>query len=874
MGIDDTLAVLTITDGDEEISLIKAESDAFYLDDWRPRVVDFKDGGVFSESSLADGRRLIDYRFGTVQEEYALKIKDVDPDALILETQKLRRLLLKAADYWVTGSNVQNSPVWIETKAKCETNKRYATIVSFQVPSDGNPFGQPFMAGYDGAVFDAWTLILERGDWKDVQPHSSTCVKINDLHLTPTVETITASPLQSADDGYANVSGTSISNGGNFLYTGSNPTSFSSYIRFPNIQLPADAGIVRAYITFTAANAQAGVTINSDISADDADNSAQIASYADYAGRTDTTAVVSWSPGAWVQGTTYESPDIKSVIQEIVDRAGWASGNAIQIFWKNAGSSNGAYRQPASFDNATYDEAVLTIEYISEASGTPRTDGHAETCDAAIFVGNKQVVQGLTHIFVSDGGVFGGNLLDAALPYALLPAVPAASDAVYFGIASGAADVRNFDSLVFNLSQAGASTLQWQYYNTGTGWTALPATELDDNTAQLTTLGASSVTWVIRSIASGAWDATTVNGIDGFWIRALDQTGGAQPPIQQSNHPYTITTAFADIDDAQVPGDIPAIAYYKIIQNSFVEPVTTVAENLTRRVLIGLRTKSRGSNFSAYINLASKNNQSGITVTAGTDSAFNSDDVAPANESILLTTSTLNSWITIGTIAFTSALAQEYNGRFHAYLRGFVNATGSALISFRLRAKVGERITYTSDAVQFTADDAQQILDMREFSFPGVDIDDDESLSAATIDVQAYATGAAETAWLRDIILMPVDEWFASYSVVPLANGGGVNDEAYLSQISADGQYLEVNPFIEKFGTVKYAKTAAGAIFAIWKGIESRAPLLQANVDQRLWFLTDEWTVTVENVLASYTETNHIVQVNRQSRYLSMRGGR
>ena len=52
-----------------------------------------------------------------------------------------------------------------------------------------------------------------------------------------------------------------------------------------------------------------------------------------------TTAAIEWWPSSanWVANTSYTSPELKTVVQEIVDLAGWTSGNAIQIEWHYSG---------------------------------------------------------------------------------------------------------------------------------------------------------------------------------------------------------------------------------------------------------------------------------------------------------------------------------------------------------------------------------------------------------------------------------------------------------------------------------------------------------------------------------------------------------
>jgi hypothetical protein len=47
------------------------------------------------------------------------------------------------------------------------------------------------------------------------------------------------------------------------------------------------------------------------------------------AARTLTSAIVAWSlSSAWVEDGVYTSPDIRTVVQEIINRSGWSSGIA------------------------------------------------------------------------------------------------------------------------------------------------------------------------------------------------------------------------------------------------------------------------------------------------------------------------------------------------------------------------------------------------------------------------------------------------------------------------------------------------------------------------------------------------------------------
>ena len=49
-----------------------------------------------------------------------------------------------------------------------------------------------------------------------------------------------------------------------------------------------------------------------------------------------TTASVAWSNmAAWTAGQWYNSPDISSIIQEIVNQGGWTSGNNMALTWND-----------------------------------------------------------------------------------------------------------------------------------------------------------------------------------------------------------------------------------------------------------------------------------------------------------------------------------------------------------------------------------------------------------------------------------------------------------------------------------------------------------------------------------------------------------
>lgn len=106
-----------------------------------------------------------------------------------------------------------------------------------------------------------------------------------------------------------------------------------SFIRFPEVTIPNGATIVYAKIRFRLFHATAG-TATVDWYGNDVDNATAPTTAAEANALSLTTATAEWeqviddADSFW---TIFETVDLKDILQEIVDRAGWASGNAMQL---------------------------------------------------------------------------------------------------------------------------------------------------------------------------------------------------------------------------------------------------------------------------------------------------------------------------------------------------------------------------------------------------------------------------------------------------------------------------------------------------------------------------------------------------------------
>lgn len=117
--------------------------------------------------------------------------------------------------------------------------------------------------------------------------------------------------------------------------------------RFSNIDIEKDAIIKHAYFVYTAfdtdattdsVNIYAEATSTSQAFTDTGYFTANTVGYG--GNRATTTAVVPWTLPNQVQEVFVTSPDIASVIQEVVNRSDWSSGNPLSIIIGNAGASD------------------------------------------------------------------------------------------------------------------------------------------------------------------------------------------------------------------------------------------------------------------------------------------------------------------------------------------------------------------------------------------------------------------------------------------------------------------------------------------------------------------------------------------------------
>ncbi|NRQ18358.1 RTX toxin [Ensifer sesbaniae] len=190
------------------------------------------------------------------------------------------------------------------------------------------------------------------------------------------VSTLAADPifetrLAAATDDIEEKSSGTISTNINDLDMGYDGTTRQTIgLRFTGIDVPRGAVITNAYIQFTSDEVGTGAA-SFVIRGEDADDSTAFTAIKfNVSSRPTTDASVDWTPASWTvrgeAGIAERTPDLKALVQEIIDRGGWAALNDMAFVVTGTGT-----RVAKSYEGGAAGAALLHIEYTVPAAGSP-----------------------------------------------------------------------------------------------------------------------------------------------------------------------------------------------------------------------------------------------------------------------------------------------------------------------------------------------------------------------------------------------------------------------------------------------------------------------------------------------------------------------
>jgi len=136
------------------------------------------------------------------------------------------------------------------------------------------------------------------------------------------------------DDGYWNAGG-NLYDSTTFNWIGNRfGLYYNNWYTFKNITINKGKTIKTAKICFTASGSASGTPFDLKIHGNSSATPANPTTAAEADAITLTANNVAWSPEDFVVYNSVETPEIKSIIQEIINGASWASGNSLMMLIK------------------------------------------------------------------------------------------------------------------------------------------------------------------------------------------------------------------------------------------------------------------------------------------------------------------------------------------------------------------------------------------------------------------------------------------------------------------------------------------------------------------------------------------------------------
>ena len=482
------------------------------------------------------------------------------------------------------------------------------------------------------------------------------------------------------------------------------------------------------------------------------------------------------------------------------------------------------------------------------------------TTAAEVFFSNQHTFMNLTHVYEDDGGAF-TDLLAAALPHRLLPAVPAVGDHLYFGCAVGSAAPGPFLNLIFDIGTAAVGvTGQWEFWNGG-AWQTFAAFGDSDTTDDFSNTGVLGVFWDNVS----TWVPNVINAVNAWWIR-FNVTGIAAPTggTQQNRDIYSCTWPYIEVQDDQVKGDIPALLRMKIRNESNYDDDIQY-QKYTDHVLCGARGVDRGDDFTAYIPLSDIQLISGQSITVGGFVGYIADVQYSARGRCIentLASPGFNSF----TVTLDNTIANQYKGRFHMYLRKRIGGVaGDWTIQIQSRAYGN---LWRSDIVGITSNTTSlSVLDMGVLNLPPAGFGNNETVEEIEFTITMTHVAGASNLRLYELILLPADEWMGSFYGNLTSHGDyGPN----LTRIN----YLDANSvtFPKKMVYCPVRVRASGNMESQWTNANVGPLSIEGERKTRYWFLTQNPQPIVANLRYAQASYAHNIQLSVARRYFSAIG--
>jgi hypothetical protein len=245
-----------------------------------------------------------------------------------------------------------------ETSTDIEFRDGATTLFRFRKPFASDQSGDAPATTQRVRRVGANLLVDVRVPWSWLQSASFP------IEIDPDIEIGVGAGANDAHEKDNNTTFNSTTTDVNFSSSASDTARYNGGLRFDPINIPPWSTITTSYMKWIGRSV-ADTDPNCDVFADDEDDSNDFVAEQDVTLRTRTTASTSIPSGTITLNTsTYvNTPSLNSVVQEIVDRANWSTGNALTMLVDGKSDTTIAVRLK-TYECDSTEAARLHIEFL------------------------------------------------------------------------------------------------------------------------------------------------------------------------------------------------------------------------------------------------------------------------------------------------------------------------------------------------------------------------------------------------------------------------------------------------------------------------------------------------------------------------------
>lgn len=357
----------------------------------------------------------------------------------------------------------------------------------------------------------------------------------------------------------------------------------------------------------------------------------------------------------------------------------------------------------------------------------------------------------------------------SVLTFSVSGSTPAVGDIFYLGSATP------WTSYICKLSLGGSGLTTVAEYFNGTAWTAVPIMNLwtsgnfPDVGVSYGTTGA-----VTFDSVDVAWQQTTVNGLQMYFVRWRITAVGASPFGGIFSSDWLPSTDDS-VSYTAINGDADALTLLR------VSPLTAMYYTFPpNRLICGLRTRY-SADFSARIKTATvagnwtfalQNNS-----TSAVDDSFHTANAVVPDFVLSAAHIQRASWTLDA--AFSHKIAGEY--QVYARVRQIGGAVGDITIGLQQHYNFGHLATLSTVSPRFVSPPLHEIVTLGKISIASALLENETNSKKISFHILAGRVAGSATLKIYELIFIPIDEWsavLASADTNQFIHTGGLDVDA------------------------------------------------------------------------------------------------